>query len=76
MSAAQAGRVRVIRVAEDRHVRIGVRDVDRVDPRDVGDHEVGRVDPFRGLEPMLGESALQLAPDEEIDPAEQDGRHG
>ena len=42
--AAQPVGVRVVREAEQRHVRIRVGDVVGVDPRDVGDHEVGRVD--------------------------------
>ena len=73
--AAQPGGVRVIRVAEDRDVRVVVRDVVRVDPSDVGDHEVGRIDPFRRREPVLGKHRLQLAADEEVDPTQQDRRH-
>src|SRR5206468_9769084 len=39
----QAGRVGVVRVAEDRHVGVRLRDLVRVDACDVGDHEVGRI---------------------------------
>src|SRR5205807_1055067 len=52
--------VRVIRVAEDRDVRVVVRNIVRVDPRNVGDHEVGRIDPVRRREPMLGSTASSL----------------
>src|SRR5439155_7381817 len=44
---AQPGGVGVVRVADDRHVRIGVGDLVRIDPGDVRDHhvrEVGVVD--------------------------------
>ena len=75
MRAAQSRRVGVIRVPEDRHVGIVVRDVGRVDPRDVGDHEIGLLDPVRRLEAMLRQERLELAPDEEVDPAQEDRRH-
>ena len=54
---------------------IGVRDVVRVDPRDVCDHEIGRVDSVRGLEAMLREQCLELPAEEEVDPTRQDRRH-
>src|SRR5947199_9663929 len=40
---AQAGRVGVVRVAQDRHVGVRVGDLDGVDSRDVGDHELRRI---------------------------------
>ena len=52
-----------------------VRDVVRIDPRDVGDHEIGRLDAVGGLEAMLREERLELAPEEEVDPCEQDRSH-
>lgn len=75
MGAAEALGVCVIGVAEDRNVRIAVSDVVRIDPRDVGDHEVGWVDPVRRREPVLGKHRLELAADEEVDPTQQDRRH-
>ena len=75
MRAAQPGGVRVVRVAEDRDVRIGLRDVVGVDARDVRDHEVGRLDAVRGHEPMLRQDRLELAAHEEVDPTQQDRRH-
>lgn len=75
MSAPQALGVGVVGVAEDRHVGVGVRDVVRVDARYVGDHEIGWPDPVRRLEAMLRQDRLELAPDEEVDPAQEDRRH-
>src|SRR5689334_15261872 len=40
--AAQPVGVRVVREADDRHLRVGVRDLVRVDARDVCDDAVGR----------------------------------
>jgi hypothetical protein len=67
--------VRVVRVAEDRDIRVVVRNVVRVDPRNVGDHEIGRIDRVRRREPMLGKHRLELAADVEVDPTQQDRRH-
>lgn len=75
VGAAQSLRVRVVRVPQDRHVRVVVRDVVRVDPRDVRDHEIGWLDPVCRLEAMLRQERLELAPDEEVDPTQQDRRH-
>ena len=65
----------MVRVAQDRDVGIGVRDLLRVDARDVGDHELGRVRMVDRDEVMLGQERLELPPEEEIDPAQQDRRH-
>ena len=73
--APQSLGVGVVRVAENRHIGIVVGDVVRVDPRDVRDHEIGWLDPVRRLEAMLRQERLELAPDEEVDPAEEDRRH-
>ncbi len=50
-------------------------DVVRVDPCNVRDHEIGRLDTVRRLEAMLGSERLELASDEEVDPTQQDRRH-
>src|SRR5262245_22957047 len=73
--AAEALGVGVVREAEQRHVRVGVRDLVRVDPRHVRDHAVGRVDAVGGRQMMPREKAFQLPPEEEIDPYQQDRRH-
>src|SRR2546430_2516096 len=73
--AAQSGSVGVVREAEERAVRVRLCDVGRIDARDVRDHEVGRDDRVRGHEGLPGERGLQLAPEEEIDPSQQDRRH-
>ena len=72
---AEPGGVGVIRVAEDRDVWVIVRNVVRVDPSNVGDHEVRRIDRVRRHEAMLGKHRLQLAADVEVDPTQQDRRH-
>ena len=69
-------RVGVVRVAEDRDVRLGVGDLGRVDPGDVHDHEVRRVDVIDRDQVMAGQQRLELAPEEEVDPTQQDRRHG
>ena len=74
-AAAQAGRVHMVCEAEQRHFGEVVRDVVWIDPRDVRDHEVGRIDTLRRHETMTGEEPLQLAAKEEVDPHEQDRRH-
>jgi len=75
VGAPQSLRVGVVRVAEDRHIGVVVGDVVRVDPRNVGDHEVGWLDPVRRLEAMLRQKRLELPPDEEVDPAQEDRCH-
>jgi hypothetical protein len=75
MTAPQPGGVGVVRETEDRDVRVRVRDVVGVDARDVRDYEVGWLDPVGGLEAVLRQEPLELAPDEEVDPTEQDRRH-
>ena len=75
MCAAQTGGVGVVRVAENRHVRIALCDIVRVDARDVSDHEIWWFDSVRGLETVLRQHGLELSPDEEVDPAQQDRCH-
>ena len=69
------GAVGVVREAHDRDVRPGVRDLLRLDPRDVHDDEVGRVDAVARDQTMAREQDLELAAEEEVDPDEQDRRH-
>src|SRR5207302_3288684 len=71
----QSTRVGVVREADDGDVGIRVRDLVRIDPRDVRDHELGRLDGVRGHEMVLGQQGLELATEEEIDPRQQDRRH-
>ena len=75
MSAAQPSRVGVVRVADDRHVGVAVRNVAGVDPGDVRDHQIGRLDPVGGLEAMLRKERLELGPQEQFDPTQQNRRH-
>ena len=56
-------------------VRVGVGDLVRVDARDVRDHAVGRVDAVGRDQMMARQQALQLPPEEEVDPHQQDRRH-
>src|SRR5919204_4869954 len=71
----QAGLVRVVREPHDRDVRPLLDHFLGVDPRDVRDHEIRGVDAVGGDEAMAGQQPLELAPEEEIDPNEQDRRH-
>jgi hypothetical protein len=73
--ATQPGRVRVIREAEDRRVRIRVRDVVWINTGHVGDNAVRRVRAVRRDQMMGGEGRLELPSQVEIDPNEQDRRH-
>jgi len=75
VSAPQSLSIGVVRVAEDRYVGVAVSHVVRVDSRDVGNHEVRWLDPICRLEAMLRQERLELAPDEEVDPAQEDRRH-
>lgn len=76
MRASQPRGVCVIREPQDWDVRIGLGDVRRVDACNIRNNEIGWLDPIRGLEAMPGQSTFQLAPDEQVDPYEQDRRHG
>ena len=58
----------MVRVAEDRDVRIGVRDLLGVDARDVHDHEVGGLGVLDRDQAVLGQKRLELAPEKEVDP--------
>lgn len=75
MRASKSGGVGVIREAEERHVGEGFGDILGVDARDVGDHEIGRLDALGRDEPVSGKTPLQLAAEKEVDPYEQDRRH-
>jgi predicted metal-dependent hydrolase len=66
----------VVREPDDGHVRVRVDDLVRIDASDVGDHEVRPIDAVRRHEMVRGEKPLELAPEEEVDPTEQDRRHG
>src|SRR6266516_4989291 len=72
VSGLQAGRVRVVREAQNRNLEIGVGNLHGVDPGDVDDHEVGRVGVVDRDEVVFGQQGLELAPEEEIDPTQQD----
>jgi predicted metal-dependent hydrolase/8-oxo-dGTP pyrophosphatase MutT (NUDIX family) len=71
----QPRRVRVVREAEDRRFRKGVGDLVRINPGDVRDHEIGRVDTVRRHEVMARQRCFELSAEEEIDPSQQDRRH-
>ena len=75
MRAAQPGGVGVIGKTENRGLGITVCDIGGIDTRNVGDHEIGWLDTVGGLEVMLREERLELAPEEEVDPCEQDRCH-
>jgi hypothetical protein len=66
----------VVRIAEDRSVRKGVRNLVWVDPRDVGDDEIRQVGAVGGHEVVSRHCCLELAAEEELDAGQQDSRHG
>ena len=76
MGALQAERVGVVREPEDRRLRPGVRDLVGVDPRDVADHEIGWIGAVARDETMPVERPFEPRAEHEIDPDEQDRRHG
>jgi nitrite reductase/ring-hydroxylating ferredoxin subunit len=76
MGAPQSSGVRVTSETEDRYLRIRIRDVDRIDAADVRDHEIRPVRTVGRDEMMPREQGLELAPKVDIDPTEQDRRHG
>jgi predicted metal-dependent hydrolase/8-oxo-dGTP pyrophosphatase MutT (NUDIX family) len=73
--AAQPFGVGMVREAEDRRVGKGVRDLVRIDPCDVRDHQVRRIGGINRDEVMPGQRCLELAAEEEIDPGQHDRRH-
>src|SRR5687768_1073611 len=75
LRSAEPGRVGVVREADDRDFGIRVRDLLRVDPRDVRDHELGLVDVVGRDQMVTAQQRFELAPEEEVDPTQQDHRH-
>jgi hypothetical protein len=69
-------RIRVRGEAEDGDVRVRLGDLVRVHPGEIDDHEIGRIDAVGGREPVAVEQHVELASKEEIDPNQQDRRHG
>jgi hypothetical protein len=65
----------VVREPDDRNVRPLLDHFLWIDPRDVGDHEVGGVNAVACDEVVLGQEPFELASKEEIDPNEQDRCH-
>ena len=65
----------MIRVAENRHAGPRLDDLVRVDPGDVGDHHVRRINAVGRDEMVRGQQPLQLGAEEEVDPDEQDRGH-
>src|SRR5438309_1756725 len=73
--AAETCGIRVPPEADDRDLRIRIRDIERVDAADVGDHEVRPIRAVRRDEVMVGAKDFELAPKVDIDPTKQDRRH-
>jgi nitrite reductase/ring-hydroxylating ferredoxin subunit len=71
----ETGGVGVAAEANNRNVEVRVRDVVRIDSADVGNHKVGPIGTVARDEVMLRQESLQLAPEEDIDPTQQDRRH-
>jgi uncharacterized protein len=73
--AAEPFGVRVVREAEDRRLRKRVRNLVRIDPGDVRDHQVRGIGSINRDKVVPGQRCLELAAEEEIDPGQQDRRH-
>jgi len=58
----------VVREADDRDVRIGVRDLLGIDARDVREHELGILRVIDRDETMVGQERIELPPHEQVDP--------
>ena len=76
VSPLQACGVGVVREAEDRDVRPLLDDLLGLDTRDVRDDELGLVDAVARDKAMGGQQPLELAAEVQVDPDEQDRRHG
>ena len=75
VGGAKAGRVGVVREAEDRDVGPRLGHLVGLHARDVDDHEVGRLDAAGRDDVMPREQGFELSPEEEVDSREQDRRH-
>src|SRR5439155_16773922 len=75
VSAAQSRGVGVIGETENRNVRIGVRDLVGVDPSDIRNHEIRRVDAVDRDEVITRKKSFELAAKVEVDSRQQDRRH-
>src|SRR6266566_6656327 len=75
MGAAQSGRVGVVREAENRDIRKGVGYLIGVDPGDIRNHEIRRIDAVDRDEVVAGKKSLELAAKVEVDSRQQDRRH-
>ena len=71
----QPARVLVVREPDQRRVGEALGDVVRVDPADVRDHQVRRVDTLARGEPVLRTQSLEFLAEDEIHPDERDPRH-
>jgi len=75
VGALQPHRVGVVREPEDRRLRPCVRHLVGIDASDVADHEIGWIGAVGRDEPVPVERPLELRPEHEVDPDEQDRRH-
>lgn len=75
MRPAQPRGVGMVRIAEDRDIRIRVRNLVRIDPRNVRDHQIRTVGAIDGDQVMALQENIQLAPEKEVDPDQQDRGH-
>jgi uncharacterized protein len=65
----------MVREPDDGHVGVRVDDLVGIDTSDIRDHEVGQIDAVGRHEVVPREKPLELAPEEEVDPTQQDRRH-
>jgi hypothetical protein len=76
LARSEARRVGVIRVPEDGNIGVRVGDFLRVHSPNVDDDDVRRLDRVCGRQTVSGEERVELPPEKEIDPDQQDRRHG
>ncbi len=75
MGPTEARRIDVVRESDDRHVGERVGNILRINPRNISDHKVGRLDSLGRLEAMPGQKPLEFGAKEEINPNKQDRCH-
>lgn len=75
MRPAEPVGIGVVAVAEHGHAGVRGHDGGRIDPRDVGYHQVGG-GARDGGQLMPAQEALEPSAEEEVDPLEYDRRHG
>jgi hypothetical protein len=75
MRTPESDRIGVVRESENRDLGPRLGDVFGFDPREVANDQIRWVDAVPSHQPMVGEKPVELRPEEQVDPHEQDRRH-